>query len=512
MLPDRPLHRASFLHFSILRLAGMVLLTVIVLLTAACGGSGPGRLDKPATSSLWVDHRSAPLDADALGMLGGLGVGEFVVPVGRLDEDASDGLARLPLPTLPGSPAVTLAVLGDGPPRGDAKAVAGVLQQLRFEIENKGWVPRGVHLDLLGVSTFEGYAAFLKTLRTELGGDLFLSISLERSALEGGSERVAERLGAVLEQVDYVVAFLYGQRPIEAEELSAWDLNSVEERLKTLDTLQVPYQLGAVGIGTAFYESGETVLGQSSAFDLRSFLWNRNLKLRLGYSLEGGMRRLYLLDVEKPTQVGDWQLAAGDSVRIIRAGTTDLSNLVGMASSRLAERYLGVSIYRLPTVDERMSLTLENLRGALGPEPPTPDLEVRANVQRRKGSGRLFRFEIINRNGEITELSMVENNFLEIHATEGDVFGDVEVGDFYRYDLYRERQGKRRRMYRDANILRLHIPVLDGEARVSTGDVEIKMRNPQFEIYGQFLLPDGRTLKIGPYVWRNGSLSGPPDA
>ena len=58
----------------------------------------------------------------------------------------------------------------------------------------------------------------LGRLRTLLGKSYFVSASLGRKALGGTDAQ------AIADGVDYVVCMIYGQRPGEAEDPSAWDL------------------------------------------------------------------------------------------------------------------------------------------------------------------------------------------------------------------------------------------------------------------------------------------------
>ncbi len=44
---------------------------------------------------------------------------------------------------------------------------------------------------------------------------------------------------------------IYGQRPGEAEDPRAWDLEAVEESFRRLEALERPYFTGAVTLGTA---------------------------------------------------------------------------------------------------------------------------------------------------------------------------------------------------------------------------------------------------------------------
>lgn len=146
-------------------------------------------------------------------------------------------------------------------------------------------------------------------------------------------------------------------------------------------------------------------------------------------------RRVYAVAAEKNTRVGSWEVRTGETVRAVRAATSDLEELMRLLGAWEIPRHLGQVYYRLPSAEERLSLSLENLLNALDPTPASPELEFDVHPQRRTGRGWLVRFSISNQNGEITELSLMDSNFLQARCL-GCVFGQqVSTGDFYRFDL-----------------------------------------------------------------------------
>jgi hypothetical protein len=246
------------------------------------------------------------------------------------------------------------------------------------------------------------------------------------------------------------------------------------------------------------------VKARTTGLSLQEILWNRDLKLRPGFSLEGVNRRVYSVNAERRTEVGKWEVRAGESIRVVRPATSDLEELMRLAGVWELPNYLGQLYYRLPSPDERLSLSLENLVNALEPVPATPDLHLDASLQRRTGRGWLARFSITNENGEITELSLVDSNYLQVQVLNGEFSQHrVQPGDFYRYDLYRTTDdGGIERGFRHPDVLRLFLPILEGEQQVASGDVEIYVRGePELELVGNFLLSDGRELAVGPVRW-----------
>jgi hypothetical protein len=472
------------------------------ILVAGCFGVGEKREKSPG-SALWIGPGSKELEASEVARLQESGIRELMVEVAELDPGAPQPLVPVTPPALPPSIPTTLAIegrwSGGGDPAGLAERVLEGARQLRFDQESRGVVVVGWHFDLETGDSLGSYADFLDEIRSGLDDTLFLSASLGRDDLD------APDLERVAEAVDFVVPFLYGQRVQEQEDGEAWDFVRLERQLRRLEEVGVPYLLGVVTLGTATHLSDEgAVKARTTGLSLQEILWNRDLKLRPGFSLEGVNRRVYSVNAERRTEVGKWEVRAGESIRVVRPATSDLEELMRLAGVWELPNYLGQLYYRLPSPDERLSLSLENLVNALEPVPATPDLHLDASLQRRTGRGWLARFSITNENGEITELSLVDSNYLQVQVLNGEFSQHrVQPGDFYRYDLYRTTDdGGIERGFRHPDVLRLFLPILEGEQQVASGDVEIYVRGePELELVGNFLLSDGRELAVGPVRW-----------
>ncbi len=464
--------------------------------------------EKAPGSALWMGNKAEPLASRDQALLTEAGVGEVYLTVARLEPGAPSGpLVRLEMADPPGSMPVTLALNGDWTGSEDVEALAGevtaAIRDLRFEVESRGGVPAGLHFDLGSVESFESYAEFLGILRQELDRNLFLSTSLKRSWIERPG--VEEVVGAV----DFVVAFLYGQRVNEAEDGKAWDYIELEIQLQKLEQLGVPYMIGVIGLGTATHlsESG-SVRARTTRMSLQEIVWNRSLRLRPGFSLEGVNRRVYAVTAEKSTRAGKWQLSKGEGIRVVRAATSDIEELTRLVDAWGVPNHLGQVYYRLPSAEEKLSLTFENLLNALDATPAAPELELDVSLQRRTGRGWLVRLSIQNHNGEITELSLLDSNYVQARAVGGEFSSRIKAGDFYRYELYRTREGAEpERNIRNPDLLRFHLPILEGRQQLTSGDVEIKVRGtPVLEVEGRFLLPNGKTVTVGPRIWRGGKF------
>lgn len=476
---------------------------IVVLLAAGCGGGG--RLERAPGSALWVAGGSENLAPETLRRMEANGIGEVFVPLGTLDPAADPVLERRSLPQLPPGTRVTMVLHGNLASGLDAELgerTAAAVRQARFDVEGRGDLAVGVHVDPLSIGSFEELAAFLGGLNGALDPDLYLSLSLRRGDLDD------ELLPKALAEVDFVVPFLYGQLPSEAESSDAWDFGRLGDRLSALEQHDVPYLVGIIGLGTATHVAkGGRVRDRSTHHSLKSFLWNRKLKLQTGFSLEGADRRTFELVAQGPTKVGDWEFETGDVARVVRSTTFHLTQLHDMLAREAYPHHLGQVYYRLTTPDEPLSISLDNILNVLESTTVTPDLTLEAQVQRRTARGWLFRFIISNENGEMTELSTVDSNYLQVAAVGGQLAAEVGTGDFFRYELFRtQKNGVVKRTFRKADSLRLYIPMIEGQGRVTSGDVEVYMRKPVLRLTGQFLLTDGRTLEVGPWLWSDGQL------
>ncbi len=482
-------------------------LLLLGLVSTGCLDALRPRQEKPPGSAVWINSSSGSLGASDVARLKESGVGEAFVRVAALDLASADGpVVRAELPELPPAMPVTLVLGGvweGGAAESTAAEVAEALRQLRFDVEARGEIAVGVHLDLTEVDSFASYSSFLEALRDTLDPTLFLSVTLQRNWLD------AEGIAEVAEAVDFVVPFLYGQRVREAEDGAAWDFVELERRLQVLEDIGTPYVLGVVSLGTATHTSGQGgVKGRRTGLSLQEILWNQDLRLEPGFSLEGVNRRVYAVKAEKRTRVGKWELQSGEMIRVVRAATSDLEELLRLTDSWANPGYLGQVYYRLPSAEEHLSLSLENLLNALDPEPATPALELGVHLQRRTGRGWLLRFSIQNTNGEITELSLMDSNYLQATAVNGHFGHSIKAGDFLRFDLYQAMpDGELERTFRSPNLVRFFVPILEGQQTVTTGDVELRVRGaPELLLAGQFMLADGRSLEIGPRIWRDGGF------
>lgn len=467
-----------------------------LLLFAGC--SGP---DKEPGSALWVEPEDVALvGGSLLSRVADAHIRELFVPLADLG--AGGALKRRAMPELPSLP-LTVVVAGSGRdlPK-NPRAITEDLRRIFADVEALGAVPSGVHFDLDGLGAVENGAAFFKKLRRELDA-AFVSLTLRHSWVDD------PKLLSLGDAVDFVVPFLYGQREDEPEAKEAWDLDVVRQRLERLEKAGVPYLLGVSGVGTATRKgpTGE-VESASTEHAPHTFMWNRGLRLKPGIDPDDAGRPVYTLVAENGARAGGWEIEPSDEIRLVWPTTPYLDKLLDAVAQGGYRRLLGQLYYRLPAAEEGLSITVENIVNALAAGPVDPDLEVEVSVSRRGRRNTRFRFVVSSSNGEATEYSLLGNNYLQV-KTDTNSLGRVDLGNFYRYDiLHVAPDGKAERVMRNSNTLRLHVPVVEGHQRVESGDVVIHRRSPELEIEGKFLMPDGRTLALGPYTWKEGKLQG----
>ncbi|MDA8019333.1 MAG: hypothetical protein MPN21_17975 [Thermoanaerobaculia bacterium] len=503
MSPIRPSRSLCFGRIALLGL-------VCVSLTA-CPDSW-SRKSRSPVSAIWIGVESGRLEPSDAALLQTAGIEEAFVEMATLTPEASEPIRRREqMPQELGLP-VHLVVTGSPRLPADeetleslAETVAEAVRQLRFEAESRGWLVLGVCFDLEDTD-LDRQATLLKEIRGSLD-ELFVSSTVRREQLTADEDEIE----ALASAVDFLIAELYGQRPGQADVKEAWDLTKMEKNIELLEELDVPYQVGVVTLGTASYASRKgAVKAQTTAMTMQQVMSDRSMRLRPGFALEGTDRRVYVLRAEAPARVNRWELITGEMVRVVRAATYDLEELHRLLSLWPTKHHLGQVYYRLPGPEEGLSLPVESLAGALDTSPATPELVLDVSVQRRVGRGWLVRFIIENLNREFTELSFTKYNYIEVRTAHGAFAAEQRPGDFYSYDLFLEREegAEPKRTIRNPNLMRLQVPVLEADQRVSTGDILIQSRRLELSLEGRFLLPDGRVLDLGPAFFRDGELTG----
>lgn len=481
--------------------AGRRPLAAVLLLAgslAACPG-GWRRLEKPPRSVLWVGT-AASMDFADLASLEAVGVGELFVEAARLDwSGPAPRLESLLTLSLPRRTGVTLVVAGSWP-QGEvpavpvAKALGREMARLADAAQAQGLEPLGFHFDVDASGRLASYAGTLSALQSELPGQPFLSATVARAWLDDPD------LAAVADAVDFLVAFVYGQRPGEREDKRAWDLDQVEATLARLEELDKDYLAAVVTVARAFHLGGRgEILDETTRLPLRDLARRAELELSHGFTLEGIDRLVYTFQVKAPMRAGEWTLRRGEAVRVAGLSGYHVEEAQRRVGALALDHFLGFAYYRLGSAEEPLVLSIERLHAALAADLATA-AEPRVLLTEQGSRGARLRVTVGLENGsaEPTDVIPLGSNFVELRA-EGGVFTLVEPGQFPRWELLRPGEGgKLERTYREATVLRLYMPFLDGHESLASGVVEVTGMGgaPTLAVGGAFVVPGGSTVEV----------------
>ncbi len=488
--------------------AAMAVLFVTAGLLASCGG-GVARPEKAEGSALWVAAGDVGrLDAETRAMLRGGGIRELFVEAGTLAAEGGTlavaaGLGDAAGVRMP----VTLVVGGEWPaaadPEAAAAALAPALRTLRRRAEERGLTPVGYHLDVVpprGEDALERYAAALEATREAVDADLLLSASLDPQTL------AAEGAEAVAGAVDFVVPFLYGQRPDAGPAPAgdaAWDLGAAEPALARLAELGRPYLLGigTAGVLRRLGRDGETVEETREA-RLRDVVGRPALAPGRAALLDALDRQSYAFEAERAVVLGRWRLGRGEQVQVLRLSAHHLRRAAARAEEVSPELHLGQVYVRLAAAGEDLSLSPGELAAAGGEGPLVPELAV--TVEPAGGRGR-FRVRLANRGPVATDVAYYETNYVELRALGGGTIASVDGGGFQRYQI--EHEGRRvadTRALRAADRVKLFAPLVEPGDEVVSGPVEIRgapRGGPVVVATARFAVPGGELAEPPAVTW-----------
>jgi len=519
---------------------GQGMLALILLLTlqwtVACGPGHGDRPRRPDGSAVWVDARMGGLTPSSARALRSAGVEEAFVAMGEITRANTPGAELTLTPwsddlteAAPAHTPVTLTVVGAWPPAsgtedfdpsGAAESLAGGLIGLRADAEDAQLLPVGIHLHLdeaqgtasggdengAGTLRLDLLADLVERLRDRLPSDLFLSISLARSWIGApGWEDLAQA-------ADFVVPFLYGQAPGAPDRSEAWDPDQVTGAVAPLEALGVDYLVGARSIGTAsrLGSSGE-VLDVTTRASLPAMAANPDLRRALGDAFGGVGRLVYSFQAQRRTRVAGWDLAPGESVRIVGTAPSLLWNLRQRLETASDGHLLGLLVQRLPGPGEELSPPAEALAAVFDESAPEPALQAHLVVQSRSSPTVVLGVTVENQSSLSTDLALADGNYLSIEAG-GAYVERVEPGRFSRYTLWRDGREVRPGVgWREPDEVRLYTPMLVGGATVGGARVTLRERPGQSTVFvsGRFYLPDGRELQIEKQGGELSAIPGP---
>lgn len=509
-----------------------LILAVAIGLLAACGSGHGDRPRRPAGSAVWIDARMAGLAPSSARALRSAGVEEAFVAAGEIVAGGPGGLSLDPwtgdlAEAAPAHTPVTLTVVGAWPPAGGAAdldpdraaaVLADGLGQLRNTAEDAELLPVGVHLHLdrrraspgggaepaSGASSAEGddleaLAALVEGLRERLAPDLFLSVSMAREWIGApGWDDVAHAC-------DFVVPFLYGDPPGAPDRSEAWDPDQVAAEIERLDDLGADFMVGVRSIGTAsrLGSSGE-VLDVTTRASLPAMARNPDLRRAYGDAFGGVGRLVYSFQAQRRTRVAGWDLAPGETVRVIRTAPSLLWNLRNRLEQASHPHLLGLLVQRLPGAGEELSPSADALAAVFEEGEPEPALHPGLVVQSRGSSTVVLGVMIENRSSLSTDLALADGNFLSVEAG-GAYVERVDPGQFNRYTLWRDgREVRPGAGWREPDEVRLYVPMLAGGETVGGARVTLRERtgtdskSGTASVSGRFYLLDGRELRLEP--------------
>ena len=99
-------------------------------------------------------------------------------------------------------------------------------------------------------------------------------------------------------------------------------------------------------------------------------------ELKPGFSLQGIDRQVWEFVARGPARAGPWNLATGDSIRVVRTATPFLEEFRRRLGAWESTHRLGDVLYRLRRDEERLSLSVDNLAEVLAPDAAAPILDL----------------------------------------------------------------------------------------------------------------------------------------
>ena len=466
-----------------------LILLLLPLLLGGCGGEHAP--DRAPGSALWVTDASRALPPAELRLLARGGITELFVEAGELDwAGGSATLKALPLYRPPERTPATLVLRGpwpvEPPDAGDAaESLAPAVRGLLGEAPARGLEVSGLHLHLEmpdGEAALKGLAELIRSLRREVGGRVAWSASLDVEA---------PGVAAVAEATDFFVVVAYGRPPGEADDPDAWSFAAAEHRARLASDLDRPFLLGVETLGWARLEDGTIV----TRTDLTQLAWDRQLEVGRGFTLEGADRLTYRFVARAPTFLGGRELAPGAAISVQATSSAHLAHLMQSLREELGESYRGVLFHRLGGLGEGLALGPGSLVHGLEGTDTSPELEAVLLGGSRSASRWVVEVRLRETAGEPTDLGF------ELAAPEGSWFGEVEPGNFYRYELFRRTpDGSLERTLRRPEVVRLYAPFLPADGELRSGPIRVVHRGDRLAvgISGSFLAPFGREIALGP--------------
>jgi hypothetical protein len=149
-----------------------------------------------------------------------------------------------------------------------------------------------------------------------------------------------------------------------------------------------------------------------------------------------------------------------------------------------------------------MSLSVANLADALAPEASLPELEILVERPSARRDEWQVVLTLVSGNDESTDLAFFDSNYIDLSIGHARI-AEVEPGDFARFELSAGGERATMRALREADMLRLFAPIVEGRQRLSTGPITLRLTGKEATVRtaGSFLLTDGRTAVLEAREW-----------
>lgn len=335
-----------------------------------------------------------------------------------------------------------------------AHAVANTYRSDLSRAAKEGVKVDGIQLDLdVPTRLLPRYAELLRQLREQLTPDAAVSVT----GLPTWTD--SNEIYRVLETVDFWIPQCYGaQIPTRVDEqIPISSAKEVERTIAKARTLGKPFYAGlsAYGYAILYDKNGELVeirgdLGPADGW------WSKDLEVIESRAFKGDLRNGEIRKVYR---------AKGDAVidgLIIRAGETLVVNVPTSNSLRAAARavrenagesLLGICVFRIPTADDKTTLSIGEIAAALSDRDTHPTIDVRLEAA-SEGELKI----VANNSGD----NAADPLTIEIEVPAGSVNGSYGQSGFNSYETLCRTAGRIAGPCsgRRANVIRLTVTTL----------------------------------------------------
>ncbi len=500
---------------------GVGALLLCALVVAGCGESGEERARATAGSAV-VQSAGGSFDQETRATLAEVGIRQVFQRAFEIDrQDGELTIDALDDASIVRGTQLHLVVGGrfrggDARLQQQARELGEALRGRLHDESVAGSELLGVHLDIRiddeEKATAEAYAGLVRGLRRGLDKRFVLSVALPlQGVIDEGPLQIAAR------EADSVVVRVFGQPPSEPDDPSWWEVEPAVERALALEDANVAvYHLliHTMGRARSIDESGRPVGDDRILRDLplESIMRSGSIRLEPIFSFEGFDRQVFdLLSAGAGMGLGAGRAARGTRIRVMRPTAYPIAELVAALDQQDLPGRLGEVYSRLPGGKENLSVTPEQLRWALerrseegGPKPPLAVEVVPTGGNQRPTS---IVVRITNPGPLTTGAAVSGDDWVEIRLHRGR-FGSVDPGDFLRPEfligeaLDAGREPANARPIRNADVVRLHYPLIDPGWTIESGRIRLRPGASRFriEVRARRLLPGGGVVETEPIL------------